>query len=404
MIPRLKPFIGDEEVFSIFKTSPNAVKEFEQAFAKQFDSKYATAFPYGRSALWAFFKALGLNKAEIAQPAYTCSVVAHATVLSGNIPVFVDNNLGDYTMDMELLEKAITPNTRAIIPTHLFGYPMDVDEVNNIVSHAEKNFGHKIWVIQDCAHSFATSHKGKSVINTGDGAIFGLGISKQITSIFGGIFSTNNLEIANKIIRFQEEHFTKPTLRKSILRFLYLLAVYPAFSPMIYGWVYWLQERTALLNRLTKAYHLDEKIHFPPDYLDLMTGVEAKVGLEQIQKYAVIKKRRVEIAEQYFNNIPASNKYVLPKKVNGATYSHFVIRTAYRDQMLAYFALRGIQLGRLIEYSMPHHPAYIEYTNGKQFPNSSLCSHSMINLPIHPGLSEKDISRIISTLEDFTNS
>jgi len=404
MIPRLRPYLGREEILTIFKSRKYAVRRFEQAFAMQFHSIYAVAFPYGRSALWAFLNALELKEVEVVQPAYTCSVVPHATVLSGNIPVFVDNTLTDYNMDIDLFADAITPNTRVVIPTHLFGYPMDIDKVNDIVRHAEKKYGHKIWVIQDCAHSFDARFKGKTVTNAGDGAIFGLGISKQITSIFGGVFTTNDEVIAKKVREFRNRNFKKPSWKKSTLRYLYLLAVDLAFQPIIYGFVYWLQEKTPFLNRLTKAYHLDEKIHFPPDYLDQMTNIEALVGLEQLKKYAVMRSKRIEIAKKYFETIINPKDMVLPPEIDGATYSHFVIRSDARDRLLAFFASQGIQLGQLIEYSMPHHPAYKTYAKDKPFPNSFLCSNSMINLPIYTNLYDIDIIRIVSFLLHYSEN
>jgi dTDP-4-amino-4,6-dideoxygalactose transaminase len=396
MIPRLKPYLGKEEILTIFKSRKHAVCRFEQAFAAQFHSSYAVTFPYGRSALWAYFNAMEIKGAEIVQPAYTCSVVAHATVLSGNIPVFVDNTLTDYNMDIDLLANAITPNTRVVIPTHLFGYPMDIGKVNDIVHHAEKQYGHKICVIQDCAHSFDARFNGKIITSAGDGAIYGLGISKQITSIFGGVFTTNDEVTAKKVREFRDRNFQKPSWKKSLLRYLYLLAIYPAFQPLIYRFVYWIQEKTPFLNRLTKAYHLDEKIHFPPDYLDQMTDIEALVGLEQLKKYDVIRSKRIRIAKKYFKIINNPKNLVLPPEINGATYSHFVIRTDARDRLLESFAFHGIQLGQLIEYSMPHHPAYKKYAVDKPFPNSLLCSNSMINLPIYPNLHNITIDRIIS--------
>ena len=66
-------------------------------------------------------------------------------------------------------------------------------------------------------------------------------------------------------------------------------------------------------------------------------------------------------------------------------------------------AARGIQLGELIEYSMPHHPAYQQHTKGKEFPNSLYCSQSMINLPIHPGLSDEKINKITSTFNAYSH-
>ena len=212
-------------------------------------------------------------------------MVAHATVLSGNKPVFVDNTLIDYNMDLEGLEKAITARTRAVIPTHLFGYAMDSAQVNKIVKKAEKRFGQRIYIIEDCAHSFDASWQGRPVINIGDGALFGLGISKQITSIFGGMFTTDDKDIAERLRAWRDSNFKPGDWVKSLRRVLYLMAVYPAFNETLYGLVYCLQEKTPILNRLTKAYHLDEAIHFPPDFDTQMCNVEASVGLAQLAKY-----------------------------------------------------------------------------------------------------------------------
>ena len=121
MIPRLKPYLGWEEALTIFQNTQDAVPRFEKAFATQFGCQHSIAFPYGRSALWAVLNTMGLKGIEVVQPAYTCSVVAHATVLSGNIPVFVDCNLTDYNMDLEKFSGAITALTEAVIPTQIFG-------------------------------------------------------------------------------------------------------------------------------------------------------------------------------------------------------------------------------------------------------------------------------------------
>lgn len=401
MIPRLKPYLGKEEISALFTKKQGAVGQFETEFAAEFDCKYAISFPYGRSAIWAFLKALNLEGAEVIQPAYTCSVVAHATYLSGNIPIFVDCKLSDYNMDLDLLVKAITPKTRVVIPTHLFGYPMDVDTVNEIIQQTEKRYGQKIWVLQDCAHSFDARFKEKSVINAGDGTIFGLNISKQITSIFGGMFTTNDEALAEIVRSYRDSHFTQTGWVKRIKRTLYFLSAYPAFNSTLYGLVYWLENKTSLLNGLTKAYHLDEKIHFPPDYFDLLSDIEALVGSTQIRKYKHITKRRKAIAASYFDALSSTPEFILPPQIEGATFSHFVVRTRDKDRLMQSFAEEGIQVGQLIEYSMPHHPAYRSFRKEKDFPNSKLCSQSMINLPIHPGLSNVEVAKIIRAAAKF---
>ena len=95
MIPRFRPSLGIKEFLKIFSLNIGAVRKFEKKFAKKFNAVDAIAFPYGRSAQWAFFNAIGIKNAQIIMPAYTCSVVAHSISLSGNTPRFVDINLND---------------------------------------------------------------------------------------------------------------------------------------------------------------------------------------------------------------------------------------------------------------------------------------------------------------------
>jgi len=398
MIPRFKPYLGLEELLSLFRRDSNAVACFEESFARKLEAPQAIAFPYGRSALWAFFKSMGMENTEIIQPAYTCDVVAHATVLSGNIPRFVDIILRDYNMALDQVAEAINEKTRAIIATHLFGYPLDLDTLNEIVGAAQARYGHKIWIIQDCAHSFGARWQGELVCNAGDVSLFGLNISKSITSIFGGMLTIRDNVLANRIRSWRDAHFQSPSLAKSLRRRLYLFAVYPAFAKSLYRFVYWLQEATPFLNSLTKTYHLDEKIHFPPDYLDQMLGVEARVGLAQLHKYDDILRLRRENALFYdgqLKNIPGLD---LPPLVDGATYSHYVIRVNDRQRIMKEMARRGIQIGQLIEYSVPHMDMYKEYSTMDKCPNSLLCSQHTINLPVYAGLRESDRQKVAKAL------
>jgi perosamine synthetase len=394
MIPRFKPHLGKEELLAAITPDKRAVEKFEEEFARTFEAKYALAFPYGRSALWALFKALDIRDAEIIMPAYTCVVVAHAIVLSGNRPRFVDITAHDYNMDLDQVADAITERTKAVIATHLFGYPLDVDRLAEIVREAENQVGHKIWVIQDCAHSFGAQWKGKQVCCAGDAALFGLNISKMITSIFGGMITTNDKVLYKKLRNYRSTHFKIPGFGKTIRRFLYLLAVYPVFHEQIYGFFYWLQEKTFLLNRFTKAYHLDDKIHFPPDHLDMMLPIEAKVGLAQLKKYPEILKKRKEMVAIYNKIIPNNSKLNKPPLLEGSTYSHYVVRIQDRETILREMARKGVQLGRLIEYSIPHMAAYQKCSSNDAFPVSKHCSTNTINLPLHNFLSNSQIEKI----------
>jgi perosamine synthetase len=394
LIPRFKPDLDAAELRALFSRDGD-VRGFETAFARTFEAAHAVAFPYGRSAAWALFNTLGLHGAEVVLPAYTCVVVAHAIVLSGNTCRFVDATLGDYNADLEQLEGAITPQTAMVVPTHLFGYPVDLDRLDAIVKSAERRFGRKIFVLHDCAHSFGARWQGRLVCKAGDAALFGLGISKLITSIFGGMITTDDAALAAKLRAWRDANFTGPQLLKSLLRRLYLLAVYPAFSDAGFGLVRWLQDETPLLDRLAKAYHLDDQIRFPPDAAEAMLDVEARVGLAQLEKYPEIVRRRVERACHYGAQLRGIPNWRLPPIVEGATYSHYVVGVPDREATVLAFRRSGIQLGEIIEYSVPHMNSYGP-VDPRQYPNSWYASRHLINLPMQSDVTDRQLAAIVA--------
>lgn len=399
MIPRFKPWLGWAECRALFRRNRGAVERFEQEFARTFDAVEAVAFPHGRSALWAFLNAVGVTDAEVVMPAYTCSVVAHAISLSGNRPRFVDIRPDDYNMDLNLLPAALNERTRAVVATHLFGYPLNLERVETIIAEAEARYGHKIWLIQDCAHSFGASWKGRLVGSSGDVALYGLNISKMMTSIFGGMLTFSNAALAAQVRAWRDAHFQRPSWRKGWQRRLYLLAVYIAFSKPVYGFTWWLQEKTPLLNRLTKSYHLDDQIRFPPDFNVRMLDVEAEVGLVQLKRYPQIVARRRANAAYYDTYLARRHGWLLPPLIAGATYSHYVVRVPQRATAVAALARHGIQLGELIQYSVPELSSY--RGGAAHFPVSAKASTSTVNLPVDPTLTPLDLEKIRNVLNSL---
>jgi perosamine synthetase len=381
MIPRFKPWLGWPEFVALFRHNRGAVEHFEKQFAQAFQAVDAVAFPYGRSAQWAFFKAVGIKNAEIILPAYTCSVVAHAVSLSGNTPRFIDINLDDYNMNLDAAEAAINEKSRAIIATHTFGYPQNLDRLEAIVERAEKRFGHKVWLMQDCCHAFGADWKGRMIGTSGDVAVYAFNISKIMTTIFGGMLTFQDQGLADKVRAWRDANFHNSHWFKAIQLRLYFLLVYLAFNHNVYGLTWWLQEKTPLLNRLTKAYHLDNKIRFPPDYLDRMLDVQAAVGLKQLQRYQQIVDRRRKSALWYDANLERRKGWVFPPIVEGATYSHYAVRVPDRKSIIEEWAKKDIQLGDLIQYSIPRLPEYAKWYSGR-FDRSGIASTSTINFPV----------------------
>lgn len=394
MIPKFKPDLGWAEFKALFRRNRGAVEKFEKEFAEAFQAIDAVAFPYGRSAQWAFFSAVGIKGAEIIMPAYTCSVVAHAVSLSGNVPRFIDIKLDDYNMDLDLVSSAINERTRAIIATHTFGYPQDLDRLEAIVREAEERYGHKIWLMQDCCHAFGAEWKGRMIGTSGDVAVYAFNISKMMTSIFGGMLTFQDQALADRMRAWRDEHFKRAHWSKGIQRRLYLLAVYLGFNEKTYGLTWWLQEKTRLLNRYTRSYHLDDEIHFPPDFMDKMLDIEAAVGIEQMHKYPAIITRRRENAEWYDRYAIRQKGWVFPKLVVGATYSHYIIRVPDRKNVLATAANKGVHLGTLIQYSIPSLRSY--FTSPDVCVISEQASLETINLPIT--VKSRSLPRILNSL------
>lgn len=402
MIPRLGPYLGMAELVRVLLPvlDGDRVGAFETAFGRTLEAGHAIAFPYGRSALWAFFKAVGIEHAEIIQPAYSCSVVAHATVLAGNTPRFVDISLADYNMNLSQVEAAMSPRTRAVVATHLFGYPLDVDRLSDVVAAAERRYGGKIWVVQDCAHAFGAQWRGEPVFRRADVALFGLNVSKMMTSIFGGMLSTTDAALAARVRSWRDQHFRRPRVSKSLRRRVYLLGAMAAFDRRTCGVVDWCERRTSWLDSVTRAYHRDGQIRFPPDYLDEMLPIEATVGLEQLRKSSDIVCRRKAHASAYDRDLAHKPGVERPPLIDGATYSHYVVRVRDRERVTAAMRRRGVLVGRVIDYCVPELAEYRESASGGTFPNAHLSSEQVINLPVHARLSMRGRTHVIEALLD----
>ncbi len=397
MIPRLKPALGWAEIGAVFSASrADDIERFETSFATMAGQKHAIAFPYGRSALVAILKALDLQDAEILCPSYTCVVVPHAIVTSANKPVFIDPDRHDLNMDLALIDAAITPKTRVILATSLFGYPVNLDQLDKI----RKRYP-ELTVIQDCAHSFFCDWQGRPVHREGLCAFYGLNISKIMTSIFGGMVTTDNDDFAGKLRQTRAQMLSTPGLVKSLARIMYLFAVYVAFTEPVYGLVNRM-ERLGLLDRFVR-YHDPGIIDMPDDYLRQMTPIEARVGVEQCLKYAAIVAHRRKLAKIYLDDLAGLYGVQLPLWNPGSTFSHFVLRCGFARRLRDYCLERGVQLGGLVDYYIPEMESYRDcgrHGSGgaRELPDE------VVNLPVHMGTSEIHARRIVQLVKTFIES
>jgi L-glutamine:2-deoxy-scyllo-inosose/3-amino-2,3-dideoxy-scyllo-inosose aminotransferase len=167
---------------------------FAKKFAQVHTAKYAQCVNTGTVAIQAALKAIGLLPGdEVIAPAYTWEGTVGPVLLLGAVPVFVDVDPDTYCLDAKLIEKAITPKTKAILPVHLGMRFADMDEILRIAAK------HNLKVIEDCAHAHGGMWKGKGAGSMGDLGAFSFQSSKLITCGEGGAVITNNLEYMEKV-------------------------------------------------------------------------------------------------------------------------------------------------------------------------------------------------------------
>ncbi len=201
MIPRLSPNYNIQECLStMLPASSNNVVKLEYAFCLRTQHQNAIAFRYGRSGLYYLLKALGDGTGKyVVIPAYSCVVVAHAVVEAGYTPIFLDNEVDKLQPSNQAyfdILKEHGPQIAMIVPTHLFRITEDAQE---LYEYTKQHYP-DIFVLQDCAHGFfCKDDNGTTAAHYGDGALFGMNISKLANSVKGGMITIIDDKIAAKV-------------------------------------------------------------------------------------------------------------------------------------------------------------------------------------------------------------
>jgi dTDP-4-amino-4,6-dideoxygalactose transaminase len=170
------------------------VHEFEEAFARFQDARYATCVTNGTAALEIALRALGIGCGdEVIVPPYTFIATASSVLAVSASPVFVDIDPDTFNLDPARIEEAITERTRAVIPVHIAGCPADMDA---ILAVARK---HGLAVIEDAAQAHGAEWKGRKVGAIGDLGTFSFQASKNLNAGEGGAIVTDNADLADKV-------------------------------------------------------------------------------------------------------------------------------------------------------------------------------------------------------------
>jgi len=172
----------------------DSIAAFERAFADRVGTPHAIATSYGRMAFKYLLEAYDLPPgSEVILPALTFWVVPEIVRVSGLTPVFADVDPETFTLDPRAFEAAITPLTRMVVPTHLWGLPCDMAPILDIAAR------HNLIVVEDCAHALGATYHGKQVGTLGHAAFFSFQMLKPLNSYGGGMAVTHQASVAQRV-------------------------------------------------------------------------------------------------------------------------------------------------------------------------------------------------------------
>jgi dTDP-4-amino-4,6-dideoxygalactose transaminase len=189
------------------------IDHFERTFAQRLGARHAISASYGRVAFSYLLEAMDFPPgSEIIIPALTFWVVPELARVGGLKPVFADVNPDTFTLDPDAFERAITPQTRAVVPTHLYGQPCDMGRILEIARR------HNLMVIEDCAHALGATWQGQPVGTFGDAAFFSFQLLKPLNAYGGGMAVTGSDTLAARVRALAEDEPwpTEQTVRKRL--------------------------------------------------------------------------------------------------------------------------------------------------------------------------------------------
>jgi|HigsolmetaAR202D_1030399.scaffolds.fasta_scaffold00165_14 Predicted pyridoxal phosphate-dependent enzyme apparently involved in regulation of cell wall biogenesis len=326
------------------------VEAFERQFAQYTHTKHAIAVNSGTSALHLALLAIGVEAGdEVITTPFTFVATASAIDYTGAKPVFVDIEPLTYTIDPNLIEAAITPRTKAIIPVHIFGQPANMDEIMQIARR------HNLRVIEDAAQAHGAEYRGQRIGGIGDVGCFSFYPGKNLGAYGeGGAVTTNDPEIARRI-------------------------------------------------RMLRDWGAEQKYHHVlKGYNYRMDGVQGAVLGVKMNYIEGWTEQRRQHAARY--NALLGDSFVVPQEASDRrhVYHVYAIRHPQRDQLQRFLAERDIQTG--IHYPIPVHLqscfSGLGYKAG-DFPLAEQVANEVLSLPLFPEMTVEQQDQVVAALMEW---
>ncbi|MBX4201026.1 aminotransferase class I/II-fold pyridoxal phosphate-dependent enzyme [Candidatus Parcubacteria bacterium] len=384
----------------------SAIEKLENDFRNYLDAKHAISFNSGRSSLYAILKALDLPQGSgVLMQAFTCNAVVNPILWAGLEPVYVDC-ADDFNIDIPSL-RAAARQSRVLIVQHTFGLPANMDEVVKIARE------HNLIIIEDCAHALGAEFNGKKVGTFGDVAFFSFSRDKVISSVYGGMATTNNDQIGEKLKALQEE-FGQPSLSWTRQQIQHPVLLYYVMLPLYHfldlGKIFLVLSQ--YLHILSKAVSMQEKRGERPDYFPkALPNALAMMAQNQFNKLEKFNDHRKKIAEFYYQQllgtqfgVPVLSGVEGPQN-HGNIFLRFAITHPKAHEIIyEAWSKENILIGDW--YTSVIAPIDTQLDKMKYIPgmcpNAEHLAKKTLNLPTHINISMDDAKRIVHFLKKYT--
>lgn len=359
-LPVAEPFLGELELRYVVEcvlsgwvsSAGEFVKRFERQFAEFCGTRHAVSASNGTTALHLAFAALGLGPGdEVIVPTLTFIATANTVSYTGATPIFVDSDPTTWTLDPELVARAVTPRTKAIVPVHLYGHPADMDAISEIAGR------HGIAVVEDAAEAHGALYKGRPVGGIGRVGIFSFYGNKIVTTGEGGMLVTDDDGLAERL-RILRDHGTEPGRR---------------YHHPVIGFNY------------------------------RLTNIQAALGVAQMEKIDEIVASKLRIAERYGRGLSGVQGIELPPQEPWARnvfwlYSILVDEGRFgrsRDDLAAHLEAAGVET-RPVFPPLHTQPVY-RHVEGS-FPCAEDLGRRGLSLPSAVGLDDAEVDRVVDAI------
>ncbi len=366
------PVIGEAEISSVVECLRSRwiglgprVEQLEQEFARYKGAPYAAAVSSGTAAIHLALVALGIGAGDqVIAPAMTFCSTIHSIVHTGARPVLVDCNRSTFNIDPGLIEKAITPRTRALLVVHMCGRCCEMDAIMEIARR------HELRVIEDCAHAIESSYHSQPAGLMGDAGCFSFYPTKNVATCDGGMVITRDPELQERIKVLSLHGMTAD-----------------AWSRFVGG---------------PSGYEV-----VAAGFKYNMTDLAAALALPQLGMIEEHGKRRDQVWQAY-NERLSGMPLVLPPPAEPDTRHARHLYTpllsleetgAPREKIIAALAAENIGVG--IHYVPVHQQPYYRERFGladSDFPNATFVGERTISLPLSPAMSEQDVEDVATAL------